>query len=269
MDFQAAAAKSLLPPHILKFFCKGATMHRGVYTDFLCKALPMPTEGPSDISEAAALLSELHEQNICRMIFAPLYYPRRSPGDGSLGFFVRTRNRIFKELKPYLPQGIRYSLSAEIGMFPGCFEDPDIGRLRVENSEYLIVSLPFPVYTDELWKDMNHLVYHRKFKLLLSNFNRYLIAYPECEIKKLLKIPDLAFHFSIRSLDDRSTVKYVLSLLSAGKHVVFGTGARCRDRYDIEMEPHFKLMRRYLSPNDFEYLMFSIDNFCRPKSYLK
>lgn len=269
MDFQAAAAKSLLPPHILKFFCKGATMHRGVYTDFLCKALPMPTEGPSDISEAAALLSELHEQNICRMIFAPLYYPRSSPGDGSLGVFVRTRNRIFKELKPYLPQGIRYSLSAEIGMFPGCFEDPDIGRLRVENSEYLIVSLPFPVYTDELWKDMNHLVYHRKLKPLLSNFNRYLIAYPECELKKLLKIPDVAFHFSIRSLDDRSTVKYVLSLLSAGKHVVFGTGARCRDRYDIEMEPHFKLMRRYLSPDDFEYLMFSIDNFCRPKSYLK
>ena len=39
-------------------------MHRGVYTDFLCKALPMPTEGPSDISEAAALLSELEKRNV-------------------------------------------------------------------------------------------------------------------------------------------------------------------------------------------------------------
>ena len=84
----------------LNVFEKGATMHRGVYTDFLCKALPMPTEGPSDISESAALLSELHGKNICRMIFAPLFYPRCSPGDGSLGVFIRTRNRIFKELKP-------------------------------------------------------------------------------------------------------------------------------------------------------------------------
>lgn len=33
----------------LNVFEKGATMHRGVYTDFLCKALPMPTEGPSEL----------------------------------------------------------------------------------------------------------------------------------------------------------------------------------------------------------------------------
>lgn len=110
----------------LNVFEKGATMHRGVYTDFLCKALPMPTEGPSDISEAAALLSELHGQNICRMIFAPLFYPRCSLGDGSLGVFIRTRNRIFKELKPYLPHG-RYAIL----FLPRSVCSPDASRTPI------------------------------------------------------------------------------------------------------------------------------------------
>ena len=74
----------------LNVFEKGATMHRGVYTDFLCKALPMPTEGPSDISEAAALLSELHGKNICRMIFAPLFIRAALPATAHLVFsYVR------------------------------------------------------------------------------------------------------------------------------------------------------------------------------------
>lgn len=33
-------------------------MTHGIYTDFFNKSLPMPTEGPSDADEAAALLGE-------------------------------------------------------------------------------------------------------------------------------------------------------------------------------------------------------------------
>ena len=51
-------------------------MTHGIYTDFFNKSLPMPTEGPSDADEAAALLGGLTSAEIRRVIFAPRYCKR-------------------------------------------------------------------------------------------------------------------------------------------------------------------------------------------------
>lgn len=242
-------------------------MHKGIYTDFLCKALPMPSEGPSNASMASAVLSRLHEDRIGRVIFTPLYCHGRPGAAGSIAHFINQRNIAFKALRPHLPHSISYTLAAEIAIVPGCFDDPDICRLMIDISGYLPVLLPFPIYSDEVWKDINRLTYHTKYKPIFTNFDRFLIVYPFDEIKKIEKVPRAAFHFNVRSLDSKHMVKYVISLIDAGKTVVFGTGAHRVGRYETEMEPHFKLLRRYLGDNDFDALMLSVSNFCRPPKY--
>ncbi len=243
-------------------------MH-GMYTDFLNKSLPMPTEGPSDTAEAAQLLSGLTDADIGRVIFAPRYCPRSIPGDGSLAAFLRRRAETVRTLKPYIPRDVSYSLGAEILMYHGCFNDPDTELLALEGSRYVLAALPFPQHNDEIWKDINKLVYRLKLCPIFTEFNRYLITYPEEEIKKLLKVPGAAFEFNVRSLDYKETVKFIISLANSGKQVLFGTGARRMGRYEAEMEPHFKLLKRALGETDFNILMLSAHNFCRPRTVYK
>ena len=54
----------------------------GIFTDFLNKSLPMPTEGPSNVYQAAQLLSGLRDAEIGRVIFAPRFSPSYVTGDG-------------------------------------------------------------------------------------------------------------------------------------------------------------------------------------------
>ena len=81
-------------------------MTHGIYTDFFNKSLPMPTEGPSDADEAAALLGGLTSAEIRRVIFAPRYCPRLESGFDSVGYFVRMRNRVFRSVKSSVPRGM-------------------------------------------------------------------------------------------------------------------------------------------------------------------
>lgn len=160
-------------------------MTHGIYTDFFNKSLPMPTEGPSDADEAAALLGGLTSAEIRRVIFAPRYCPR-----------------------------------LEFGIIP-----------------------------------------------IFAEFNRYLLFYPEDIIRKLLNVPGAAFQFNVRSLDYKDTVKFVMSLISSGKHVLFGTGARRAGRYEADTGDHFRLLRRSLGEADFNLLMLGALKFCRPPVY--
>ena len=121
-------------------------MTHGIYTDFFNKSLPMPTEGPSDADEAAALLGGLTSAEIRRVIFAPRYCPRLESGFDSVGYFVRMRNRVFRSVKSSVPRGIAATLAAEVVMYPGCFNDPEITRLAFGIPRCMICSLPFPIY---------------------------------------------------------------------------------------------------------------------------
>lgn len=86
-------------------------------------------------------------------------------------------------------------------------------------------------------------------------------------IRKLLNVPGAAFQFNVRSLDYKDTVKFVMSLISSGKHVLFGTGARRAGRYEADTGDHFRLLRRSLGEADFNLLMLGALKFCRPPVY--
>lgn len=139
----------------------------------------MPTEGPSDADEAAALLGGLTSAEIRRVIFAPRYCPRLESGFDSVGYFVRMRNRVFRSVKSSVPRGIAATLAAEVVMYPGCFNDPEITRLAFGIPRCMICSLPFPIYNDEIFKDINKLVYRIGIIPIFAEFNRYLLFYPE------------------------------------------------------------------------------------------
>lgn len=242
-------------------------MTHGIYTDFFNKSLPMPTEGPSDADEAAALLGGLTSAEIRRVIFATRYCPRLESGFDSVGYFVRMRNRVFRSVKSSVPRGIAATLAAEVVMYPGCFNDPEITRLAFGIPRCMICSLPFPIYNDEIFKDINKLVYRIGIIPIFAEFNRYLLFYPEDIIRKLLNVPGAAFQFNVRSLDYKDTVKFVMSLISSGKHVLFGTGARRAGRYEADTGDHFRLLRRSLGEADFNLLMLGALKFCRPPVY--
>ena len=62
----------------------------------------------------------------------------------------------------------------------------------------MICSLPFPIYNDEIFKDINKLVYRIGIIPIFAEFNRYLLFYQEEILRKLLNGPGEYFQFNVR-----------------------------------------------------------------------
>lgn len=241
---------------------------RGIYTDFMNKSLPMRPDGPTSFAEAAALIDGLSYAEIGRVVFVPRYIPSPYPQVTRVESFIKKRNIIFHALKEYLPRDARWSLSAEIVLRPSCFDDKNISALALEDfgRKYIFVSLPCPCFDSILWKDINRLTYHLNIYPIFTNFERNLLTYSPDDIKAIEKTPNAVFQFCTRALDVEKTVEYVIHLLETGHQFVFGAGARRLGVYEAETGDHFDPLKKYLGEIEFNRLMLSMYNFCRPRN---
>ncbi len=242
-------------------------MRHGIYTDFYCKALPMPDEGASDIAAAADLLFGAYEYNIGRMIFAPSYHIGLPRHLRSMDAFLLLRGRTYRALRPQLPSWVNYCQATDVVWHPGCFDYPELYRFCVGSSDYILVTLPFPSFENAAWFDINKLIHHTRYKPIFTNYDNCLITYSATDLKNLERIPGAVFQFNVRSLSSRDLRRYVLQLYKSSVRVVFGTGNHRRECPGIEMDTYFKPLLKTMGDDDFFALMHSIRSFCRPIRY--
>lgn len=242
-------------------------MHHGIYTDFYCKALPMPDEGASDIAAAAEIMSAAYEYNLGRVVFAPSFHLGLPLHFRSMNAFLQLRGHRFRELRPKLPAWVNYCQATDLIWHPGCFDYPELYRFCVGSSDHILFTLPFPFFNDAVWFDINKLIHRTRYRPIFTNYDNCLITYSATDLESLERIPGAAFQFNVRSLSDKDVRRYVLKLLGASVRVVFGTGNHRSECPGIEMEKHLMPLRKNMGDDDFFDLMHSIKAFCRPVRY--
>lgn len=242
-------------------------MHHGIYTDFYCKALPMPDEGAVDVPAASELLSGAYECNIGRVIFAPSYHMALPRHIRSMDAFLVLRGRTYRALRPNLPSWVNYCQATDVVWHPGCFDYPELYRFCVGSSDHILMTLPFPLFEDAAWFDINKLIHHTRYKPIFTNYDNCLVTYSSTDLKNLERIPGAVFQFNVRSLSNKDVRRYVLGLHKSGVRVVFGTGNHRQDCPGIEMDVHFQPLRKAMGDEAFLELMHSIKAFCRPMRY--
>lgn len=160
-------------------------------TDIHCHLLPNVDDGPSSVAEAVALLEEMHEQGIRRIITTPHY--RQDMFEASMG-------RIWKH---YLGMK-KIAASMGIRLYLGCeyYRNPEIADLvkkrkrpSMAGSRYILIEFS----PDDMFHTIRNHIYllcTHGFKPVIAHVERY-----ECckDIKKLEELVELGAYIQVNA----------------------------------------------------------------------
>ena len=139
--------------------------------DFHTHILPGIDDGSRSIAESTGLLSVESQQGITHVILTPHYYAdENSPSE----FLIR-RSRAWEKLRPHLtPDMPSVHLGAEVQYFEGICAVADICSLKIEDTDYLLLEMPYCRWTDRMINDILELNDRQDVRIVLAHVERYM-----------------------------------------------------------------------------------------------
>ena len=141
--------------------------------DFHTHILPGIDDGSRNEEMTRAMLLEEARQGVELIAATPHFYARRMSVDG---FFSRRERalakteQILRESKTPLPKLVA---GAEVYYFPGIGRAKDIGRLRVGDTDTLLLELPFEEWGESVLRDVEDLLQVQHLHIVLAHVERY------------------------------------------------------------------------------------------------
>ena len=205
-------------------------------TDFHTHILPHMDDGAKNTEESLNLLKKLQEQGIERVALTPHFYCHR---EDSLEDFLDRRARNFAHLLDSQPVIDRFLLGAEAALERGLNEQKNLRRLCFENSDYLLLELPYGRFDRWMTEEIESLIFDHKLKVILAHPHRYLTWYSSEQMKEILSL-DVVFQINNEVFDFMKGRRFVKELEQSGKTMIFGSD--CHNMTD--RQPNWDLFRK-------------------------
>ena len=144
--------------------------------------LPAMDDGCATAEESLTVLKQMQAAGITKVFATPHYYPEETVED-----FLQRRQQSLAVL---LAQTDGVSLpeiccGAEVAWFAGMDSHPEIAKLCLGNSRYILLELPFSPWSKQVIRDVSNLCL-RGFTPILAHFERYGHQKPDA-IQKILQ----------------------------------------------------------------------------------
>ena len=197
-------------------------------TDFHTHILPGIDDGADSVETSLAMLEQLEQQGIRDVVLTPHYYSQREPMDR---FFAR-RDNSARQLQEAYRGSIRLHLGAEVYYSNYLFNNDDLSRLCVDDSNIMLLELPYNTslddrHIDHIWR----LSSEYNLTLLLAHIDRYpSVIKSKKTLEKLLDIGCL-FQINLASLE-RFGRRKLISLIDRGWIDAIGT-----DCHNLDSRP--------------------------------
>ena len=145
--------------------------------------LPGMDDGCATVDESLAVLQKMHSQGISRVFATPHYYARESVAD-----FLQRRQDSCALLCNYargmqLPE---ICCGAEVAWFAHLDAHPDIFKLCLGNSKYLLLELPFTPWSRQVMRDLDNLCL-KGITPILAHYERYTHCQSKDALQKVLQ----------------------------------------------------------------------------------
>ena len=139
--------------------------------DFHTHILPNMDDGSKSVDESIQLLNILKNEGVKLVCLTSHFYPRNE----SIEDFLERRNNSFKELN--YNNEIKVLLGSEVHYYRGISTSEDIDKLCIENTNILLVELPFSIPINE--NIINEIVNlkNRGLRVILAHVERYKIDF--------------------------------------------------------------------------------------------
>jgi protein-tyrosine phosphatase len=192
----------------------------GMIIDFHSHILPGIDDGSRDVDTSVEMLKMCTSQRIGTMIATPHFYGERD----EVKTFLARRDDAYHKLEQSLMPGMpEIRLGAEVAFFRGISRAEHLELLTMEQSSVLLLEMPFAPWSQSEMEEVEWLIHHTKFQVMLAHLERYLeIRENKSKIEQLLELP-LTVQVNAGSLLDWRTRRGAIRLLKKSQTCVLGS----------------------------------------------
>ena len=135
--------------------------------------LPGMDDGCKNADESVALLKESYRQGIRRMFATSHYYPVET-----VDKFLTRREQAAQSLLARMEQEEgpfpEFVLGAEVAFHAGLSQNPDLDKLCLGQSQYLLLEMPFSKWSSNVVREVSNICSSRGIVPILAHIERYL-----------------------------------------------------------------------------------------------
>lgn len=141
--------------------------------DFHAHVLPFVDDGAKDVETAAEMLMLSKRQGVNTVVATPHFYPSKMSVDD----FLKNREESYRTLKKHIEENNldvpEIKLGAEVA-FSHEIMSMNPERLRIENTDTILVELPFTFWNDWVYNDLFELTGRYKLNVVIAHLERYI-----------------------------------------------------------------------------------------------
>lgn len=207
--------------------------------DYHCHILPQIDDGSRSVEMSLKMIKMIKEQGINCIVATPHFYAHK---DQSVKQFLTKRETAFEKIKKdsLLP----ILLGAEVAVEQGISMFTDIEKLRIADTEYILMELPYVPFSNWILEEIINLSYEYNLTPVLAHIHRYIDYYGKSEIAELLKI-NAVLQFNNEAFCNFKERRFVKSLIKEGYPYVLGS-----DAHNLtSRKPNWELMRSVIRQN--------------------
>ena len=194
--------------------------------DFHSHALPGIDDGALDVEMSVKMLETSLKQGVEAVVLTPHYYPSSK----SLDEFLREREEAYNKLISYasenyikLPKLIK---GAEVKFSEKLFEMNDITGLLIENTNALLLEMPFSYWNSWIFDKLYELAVTFDITIIIAHIERYIksIKYferirPLLDMNFLIQVnSDSVFRWGRRKIVKKLFLENKVNLIGSDMH---------------------------------------------------
>ena len=165
------------------------------------------------------MLTLAGQQGVETVVATPHFYW----GEDTPDSFLHNRQQALERLQPRLGNGLpQLKLGAEV-LVREHISRLDLRALCIEDTDILLVELPFSRPTHWLFAELEEIAYGQRLTLMLAHLDRYMPWIKAVDLERLLELPDVIVQLNTESLTDRSTFRALRKWLPDCPRIVLGS----------------------------------------------
>ena len=229
--------------------------------DFHTHILPEVDDGSTDALMSVALLKELKNQGVKKVLLTPHFYAYASSAEIFAESRETSKQELLLELKKN-PVDIELYLGCEVLYFEELWRIERLKDFSIMGTEYILVEMPFAPWSENMVRGVEKLI-GKGLTPVIAHFERYIKYSGNWE--KLYEMVEMGalLQMNCKYIKDFRTRRRAIKLIKSG--AVFAIGTDCHNLED--RAPDYReavdILKRKLSDSEFKQLM------SRPNSILK
>lgn len=216
-----------------------ATASNPAWVDFHTHCLPAIDDGAADVETACGMLRMAAEQGAKTVVASPHFYW----GQDTVESFLQARQEAYERLKPHLAGLPTVKLGAEVLLREG-ISSQDLRPLCLEDTDLLLVELPFAPPPGWLIEELENIVYNQRLTVMLAHLDRYLPWYSKEQVEMLTELPDVIVQLNGDTLADRGAYRALRRWLPDVPRMVLGSDMHSTGHRAPHMTAAFRNLSR-------------------------